>query len=546
MVKIMEKESGKKLDKWDVAVSLSSGALTAGMDALWINDISLADAHTWGSKEINEFVMKVAKSKGLKGKDNDLAGAIKKLEDDFPMAGDLLTNDFGGGNHHHLRDFSHHPTPVGLICSIVMNFTGKGFGTDTTGAFKIYEIKGWKYPGFEEAIYCGTIQWFFHLISDVAGSSGTVRMGKEGTGVPGPLMSFLKEMSSIPGIRNIAGKYVDKNGKVTDNYEFATKCSKLFNGTLLGAHDENGKPILHEELRFDLRTELGIVHESIANKQYLPVAINEIIVSAFYSVRRFLLEIENRKIQSIDQLDEIDIRACLPWRNEAIRHMRMIATATFSTIDISVAGIKAAAKNKDNAQGFALDFMQGINYWGLGDLALASNSELMLGFEKMHAGFVATLDEQKKKVFDRVPNTEDIYDTAKLTASTTVSIAKIGTPIGFISASIGVYDQIKKAYKELDEAKVNRQTVEAECAERISVIQQYRQNMEQTVSDYLYDRMTVFISAFENMDRAITENDIEQFILGNSMIQKELSGQAVFNSFTEFDEMMLCDDAIKL
>ena len=31
----MEKESGKKLDKWDVAVSLSSGALTVGMDALW-------------------------------------------------------------------------------------------------------------------------------------------------------------------------------------------------------------------------------------------------------------------------------------------------------------------------------------------------------------------------------------------------------------------------------------------------------------------------------------------------------------------------------
>lgn len=101
----MEKDINQKVDKIDVALSISSGALTAAMDVLWVKDISLADAHEWGSAKVDEFVKKVAKSKGYKG--DDIDGAIKRLEDDFPMDGDLLTNEFGGGYSHHLRLFGY-------------------------------------------------------------------------------------------------------------------------------------------------------------------------------------------------------------------------------------------------------------------------------------------------------------------------------------------------------------------------------------------------------------------------------------------------------
>lgn len=43
----------------------------------------------------------------------------------YPYKDDLLcyrknTNDFGGGYQHHLRDFSHHPTLIGIESFIMM------------------------------------------------------------------------------------------------------------------------------------------------------------------------------------------------------------------------------------------------------------------------------------------------------------------------------------------------------------------------------------------------------------------------------------------
>lgn len=533
------------LDKWDVIVSVSSGAITAAIDVLWSSDISFADAHKWGSDKVDEFVISVAKSKGYKGK--DIAGAIKKLEDDFPMDGDLLTNEFGSGPQHHLRDFSHHPTPVGLIFSLLMQFTGKGYGTKTTGEFVTYDVPGWKPKNFCESVYSGTVAWLFHIISDIAGSSGTRRMEREGTGLPGPLLSLLKEMSAIPGIRSIAGKTDAKSSpNMEENYQFSVICSKLFNGTLLGEHDENGKPVLHKELKFDLRTELGIVNESVKSKQYITVILNEVIVAAFYSVRRFMNEIREKSIENLEQLKSIDMKKCLPFRNEALDHMRMIASATFTSINLLSAGTKAAIKNKDNKAGFALDFLQGINYCGIFSVALSANTELNHAVQKLHKTFLDIAEKQKEKLISVLPDGQRDYDTGKYAFETAVAVAGIGTPIGFISAAIGVYDEINKAYKELDAARDDRTRIEQECSIRLEMLKENQTEMEQIVSDYLYNKMTTFAYAFDTMDKAISENDIDSFIIGNNSIQKELGKDVLFNDMQEFDDLMLSDSEITI
>lgn len=533
-----------ELDKWDVIVSISSGAITAAIDILWIGDISLVDAHKWGSEKVDEFVISVAKSKGYKGK--EIAGAIKKLEDDFPMDGDLLTKEFGSGSQHHLRDFSHHPTIVGLIFSLLMQFTGKGYGTKTNGEFVSFDIPGWKPRSFVDSVYVGTIEWLFHIISDIAGSSGTRRIeNKEGTGLPGPLLSFLKEISAIPGIRSIAGKTDPKSSPNKEEYyQFSVTCSKLFNGTLLGEHDEKGKPVLHKELKFDLRTELGIINESINSKQYIPVVLNEVIVSAFYSVRRFLNEIRDNSIETIEKLKTIDIKKCLPFKNTPLDHMRIIAATTFTSIDLISAGTKAAIKNKDNKAGFALDFMQSINYCGIFSLSLSANTELHNSMQKLQKTFWDIAEKQKAKLISALPDGQLDYDAGKYAIETAVSVAGIGTPIGFVSAAIGVYDEIKKAYAELEVAKEERIRIEKECSMRIAVLEVNRTEMEQIVSDYLYNKMTLFANAFDTMDRAITENDIDSFIMGNNSIQNELGKKALFSDMQEFDDLMLSDAEI--
>ena len=128
-------------DKTNYIIAGASGLLSGVINILWSKEFNLEEAQKWGSEKINKFVIAVAKTQGCRK--TDLAGAIKFLEDKFPIVADTLTNQFGGGYSHHLRDFSHHPTILGLIASI-LNQYGIGIGTDTEGNFRKYKVKDTK------------------------------------------------------------------------------------------------------------------------------------------------------------------------------------------------------------------------------------------------------------------------------------------------------------------------------------------------------------------------------------------------------------------
>ena len=102
-----------------------------------------------------------------------------------------------------------------------------------------------------------------------AGSSSTA--GK-GTGIPGPIVSLIKELSVIPCFKD----------KTIGETEFHTWVSKLFNGTLLAKRDDNGKIL--KPVKFDLRTEIGLLHE--VGRQFIPVLLNECLVRGLYFLRR--------------------------------------------------------------------------------------------------------------------------------------------------------------------------------------------------------------------------------------------------------------------
>lgn len=529
-----------ELNKWDYIVSVSSGVLTAALDVFLVKDLSIQEAHKWGKEEIDAFVGKVAKKQGYQGNEIDTHRAIKFLEDKYPIQADLLTHDFGSGGYHHLRDFSHHPTIIGLLFSIVSQVSGKGYGTDTKGKFIVLDVPGWKKPDLLTGIYSGTIAWLFHMISDIAGSSSSVRVGKEGTGLPGPLLSCLKELSSIPGIRAIAGS--DKNG----NYNFSVTCSKLFRGTLLGKHDESGKPVLHEELIFDMRTELGIAHEAINNKQHLPVIINEVIVCSFYSVSRFCNALKNAEVETIEDLKKIDVREFLPWNSSALRHMRTLASTVFSAIDITVAGTKAAIKNKDNPAGFALDFMQSINYIGVARLTVAVTAEASVGVSKLYGQFIALAEAEKAKLYATIPNAEETVALLKKAATTTGAVLQAGTPLGFVSAAIGVYDEIAKAVKDLDMAHQERLLVEEQCKVQVHLLRENRAAMELVVGKYMYERLFGFGQTLDTIESSAKSGDAQSYVQSNANLQKQLGHKPAFETLSDFDDLMASDSPLKL
>lgn len=399
-------------DKADYALAVTSGILSGLVDSLFVGEFSLEHANQWGNQQAQKFVLKVAKYQGYGG--NEPAQAIKYLEDQFPIAADKATAAFGGGLQHHLRDFSHHPTPVGLVCSILTQFTGNVYGTDVAGAFKCVPLNkdgcldliGKSFP---EKIMFGTVNWFFHMVSDVAGSSGSVMKGSFGTGIPGPLVSLLKEFSSTRLF-----KKQDANGYK----EFSVRISKLFNGTLLGELDSNGNLI---PLKFDLRTEMGVAMQ--VGKQTIPVIINDCIVRAFFLLRQLLQELSRDEVQDWSDVDKIDWKAIIPLRNRTVDRMLTIAGMTFTVADTADAAIHAAIESGGNWILFSGRFVTRFNYVGAGRAALSivrevSNEkkeaqiihEKMILSEAKAALFLKQLQEFKAQLDLKVSNylAEDI------------------------------------------------------------------------------------------------------------------------------------------
>jgi len=357
-------------DGLDYMVAVGSGILAGVIDIIFVGEFSLEKANQWGDDKANKFVVKIAQSKGYKG--DDLPGAVAYLEKNFPIAADKATNAFGGGKQHHLRDFSHHPTVVGLFFSLLTQFTGKVYGTNTAGIFMAVALKdedlvliGKNLP---EKIIFGVVNWFFHMVSDMAGSSTSIAGGSVGTGLPGPIGSLLKELSALP----IFSKMNSQGYK-----EFSVWVSKLFNGTLLGKRDANGNLI---PVKFDLRTELGVVMQ--LGKQAIPVIINECVVRTFYFIRRLHSELKEKNVRSTADLKLIDWEKTAPAKNRTIVRMLTISTGTMSAIDIADAAIESAIKSGGLTPAFIPNMLVRVNFVGVGRFAVAVYTDVSMGVQK--------------------------------------------------------------------------------------------------------------------------------------------------------------------
>ena len=345
----------------DYIVAAASGALMGALSVLWQKDLNLADARKLGSDKIEKIVIGAAQRVGLKKENPSIADAICFLEQNYPFAGDKLTAVFGGGLQHHLRDFSHHPSPVGLVCSILMQFTGKGFGTATDGSFLIVDLPrealkdGMLFGrNTEEKFLYGTLNWVLHLISDMAGSSSTPGAG---TGIPGPLLSFLKEASALPFFRDLSIGY---EGKMRTLSQWI---SKAFNGTLL--KDQDGNP-----LRFDLRTEVGLVGQVLT--QVPAVLANECIVRGFYTITRFIDELRRENVSSVKDLGRINPSRFLPLNSRALTRMLTVASGAFVVINTSIAAVRATVEGAASGEVGAVPlFFMRLNYVGIGRFAFA-------------------------------------------------------------------------------------------------------------------------------------------------------------------------------
>lgn len=374
-------------DWLDYTVAVASGILCGMIDSIFVGEWNFQKAKAISNEEINRKVIEFAKKQGWtphEGNGERLDLAIKFLEKKYPLPGDgafeQLTNSGITKKTHHLDDFCHHPNIVGLVCCLLVQFRGESiyFNNESTNFSIPVEINEYGQLQGKNVVtkfFCGIINWFInvsktvanakgHWMSDIAGS-GTSKHG--GAGLPGPIMSLLKECSALPCFKN--SDFAEKLRKLYQNGIGSGKKQidlGVFNSLFEGASS-----------KFDMRTENAIKHE--LKRQSVPVLLNEAIVRGFYTIRHFILEYKEKK-----SLDRLEWKKIILFKNRTIVRMLTISTGTFTTIDLADAAVRSAVKNvgQVGSPTFWKDFILRVNFVGIGRFAIAIGTDVGMGMKK--------------------------------------------------------------------------------------------------------------------------------------------------------------------
>lgn len=379
-------------DKWDYIVAVSSGIITGLVDSFIIGKFTFVseEGKPDAYKQTNEFIEKYAKLRGYKG--DGLNGAISFLEKKFPVDQDNL---FSGKHYsstklHHLEDLAHHPTPLGLLSAVIVKFIRVATFVNKDGkwTFDIADTnpkqlaKIWlpiilsaflswlvniaetkyseksqketpkpikailglmaKAPAIIEVLKVAD-NWFGHLVSDMGGSKNTPGKGQ---GIPGLMVSLLKELSSLPFLKDTG-----LPAAVSDMYS-------------------------KEKINF--RTENDFVN---LKRQAVPVLINEGIVRIFYFVRHLAIEKGEK-----ENWKDVNWHNVIPFGNRTVVRMMTISTGTMTTIDIADAAIRSSIENGANVYNpkLYIDFVMRINIVGIGRLFLSVGEDVYMGHSRKY------------------------------------------------------------------------------------------------------------------------------------------------------------------
>ena len=274
----------------------------------------------------------------------------------------------------------------------------------------------------------------------------------------------------------------------------------------------------------------GKAKTKTASKSKQPeLDINKLINIAFdLCCKRNVLSDEDWK-EAKEKAKEEVMKEVMPY---AEYHLKKHSVAAVSA-GISAVGIKELANQKFSSG--LVDSAQQIGIWVIQYMRKEISEEAFIsnmtgpGNQKLVKDLLAALRIDEKI---GVSSVEEIF--------------KLSYPVMAYTASMAAYKELRKAQKEYEEAQEERILIERACAESISMIRQYREEMERVVSKYLTEHLETFESGFAAMDQAIIEGDVDGYIKGNVEIQKILGYDAQFTNQQEFDALMDSDIAFKL
>lgn len=205
-------------DKLDYALAASSGVLTGLIDAFFVGkpgESKLGNVvDDWFAKSIVLF----ARLYGWEGGGRDpFVSALVYLQNKFRVPYDqTCTNNEMcqffkiTAKDHHFKSLGHNPTLLGLFFSLWDQFHGQSDFVSEGARITLHDVgDGYELSGhdFLAKLFSGFINWFGHLLSDVAGSSGSTQRGM---GIPSQFWAWTNDIIAIKGHWNIAGNTFEK------------------------------------------------------------------------------------------------------------------------------------------------------------------------------------------------------------------------------------------------------------------------------------------------------------------------------------------------
>lgn len=365
--------------KDDYLLASTIGLITGMIDVFWVGEFSLENASTWGSEKVNGFVIFIAKQNGFDGE--DLKGAILYLEKEAKIPSDSLTYGFGGGKKHHFRDFAHHPSIVGLIFSLLTQFTKKCYGVDENGQFKELPLENDSFVGKDNysKVIIGLIKWFLHLVSDMAGSSNTPGRG---VGIPGPILSLASEIVSLLHLNELN----------VDSKKLYQQLENIFEG-------KNNE----EKIKFDLRTEIGTFAE--LTKQLMPIYINRGLIKAAYIIKQFIKYIKENDIDRVDLCSVTNYYSSIKWDNQCYIRMCTISSGIFTAIDVSDAFIRNKVLDNKNTIGVIFR----INFIGVLSFIIAVKNDIKYNIKEYLSHRSKLLSTSQELEIRLIYNNDEFY-----------------------------------------------------------------------------------------------------------------------------------------
>lgn len=292
-----------KCDKYDYIAAVACGAMGGIVDIFLVDMPGHGTLGKWTDQQIDNTVMVFARRMGWTGKKNNVNDAIRYLEDSFKVNYDQrLTTDVNNAfeiypKMHHMMSLGHSPDIVGLFFSILNQFTMTSSFISDGHLFTVksdtFELKG---GNFIMKIMCGIANWFGHLMSDVAGSSGR---HTRGMGITMPFYEFF-------GFCNF-GKF-----KVGEERKTLAEIAKL----AFTYQQDKFSPVMSYDFRFGMT-------------QTIPIVVTELTIRLIWALRRYFQY-------------HRPLKECIPSsKNADLRVMLLIGNGTLCVMDGIAAGIKS-------------------------------------------------------------------------------------------------------------------------------------------------------------------------------------------------------------